>query len=215
LHETLFKVLGHEEYKSFFDIELTESRERYFYLRVSENAKAAYVEYLVPDRISGFNSLQKTGNVYSQKVERKKYEYGTVLTFGYEPSGALYVVSGVPAADVGLWSWTVGKECVFEIPLKKTPKNDLMVVFELAAVYTSNGPQQVIGYVNGEKLFHDELSSQRKFSFIVPKSIIDKNNTLTIRLELPNAISPKEMGESADSRQVALGLDKLIIDEIK
>lgn len=216
LHSTLFKCLGNNEAVSFFDIEESEERERYFYFNDTSISKMNTVEYVINGDMDVGGSRVATGNIFYATADQEDYQFGTLLTFGAECSAGQYVVLGLSSTDMKDFSWTDGKECVFRIPLRCAPKNDLLVTIDVLTPYLMNGAQEVIVYVNDEESHRELLSEGGIIQFMVHESRIDKEKPIVeLRLDLPNAVSPYELfGEGQDTRTLGLALKGLTISEI-
>ncbi len=67
--------------------------------------------------------------------------------------------------------------------------------FELDGIF--NDAQRISIFVNNDKVFEDKISDEKNidFDFKVPNS-----HMVVIRMELPYAVSPVDVGEGTDTR---------------
>lgn len=102
------------------------------------------------------------------------------------------------------FTWTEGNETSFSFRL-----DDASAVvhgsIEIAGVF--NGKQEVTIFVNEMKVYSGILSEPQniEFDFVKPD-----DNIVEMRLELPDAISPFEVNNSSDKRQLALRMRSII-----
>ena len=211
LHATLFKELGIDNGLSFFEIPL-EKRTRYFYAHTGDGKKMSVTEYVAEGNSSVDFTIQPTGTILSQTIKDEKYEYGTQLTFGDKNTASPFILSGISMSDPDSYSWTNGTECKFSFEFGKKPKKNLQVTLDVMRIY--NDKQRVICYANDKICYRDVLSEGKQIRFIIPKDQL-QDEVLTLRFELPDAVSPSEIagGEYADVRVLALAITGFRIDE--
>lgn len=213
LHATLFRVLGIESGATFFEIS-EGPRERRFYYNETENGKMQVVEYVIDGDVND-DVIRKTGVVLEPHVDNSiDYRYGTKLTFGANNTALPYIVRGVSSTDMAQFSWTDSKECVFEFGFEDKPKKDLMVTLDVMTVYDKVGTQGVTIYANDVKIYTDILSKGKQIQFVIPNAVVKEDNTLTLRIDLPDAVCPSEVfGKGNDGRTLGLAITGLQIDE--
>lgn len=214
LHSTLFRVLGINSGQTFFEIS-NGTRERFFYRNETEQGRMKVVEYLIEGDINDKDVIRKTGIVLEPAVDnRKGYQYGTELTFGADNTALQYIVKGINSIDMDNFSWTDGKECEFAFELENEPKKNLMVTLDVWSIYGGNGSQRAIFYVNDVECYAETLSTGGRIQFVVPQSVIQKDKMLALRIDLPDAVSPKSLyGEGNDERMLGIAIMGLCIDE--
>lgn len=157
----------------------------------------------------------KNKNSYISIPRKMNFKYyspcpDTLFFFGEKYNVDFFHVFGV-AAKTDKYSWTVSDKISFNYRLKSSDNGKRMLVkFNLARVY--NGSQTVIAKINGVNLFKEIVTCSFDFSFKIPDSgIID------MEIELPDAKSPASLGQSFDTRKLALALqtiDFVVIDDI-
>lgn len=216
LHATLFSEMGIDKGDSFFDIPEGLERERKFYEHFSEAGIFQVLEYSVEGNINDESSFRETGRVFAAAVKEQKYKYGDKLTFGANSSAVPFIVSGVSGTDAGSYAWTEEKECIFQFPLEKHPQSNLLVTIETVSVYTEKSAQTVAVYANDILCYETQISQPGEMQFVIDGSVVEEDNVLTLRLSLPDAVSPKELfGGADDPRILSLALSYLSIEETK
>lgn len=148
-------------------------------------------------------------NISGKKSEKKPTEVSldSVISFSSESYNAsAYIRSGVSHAESG-YSWTDGDEVQFHFILDDVVD---MVSCNINYSDTFNGSQTVDIYVN-DLLVDSQVcvgAGALKFSFPYPeKGIAD------IKLVLPDACSPVDMGMSEDSRDLALQIQSMVFSD--
>lgn len=213
LHPTIFNTLEIEQGQTFFDV-TDEERERYFYFNDTQAGKMRVIEYAVDANLNHKDAMHKTGAVLTQDLTDVQYRYGTVLTFGAENTALGYIVSGISSTDMNEFSWTDGKECAFEFHLEKMPEENLTAAMDILTVYDKNGAQRIKIYANGTKCCARTLSEGCMLEFEIPKQTVLEDKILNLRIELPDAVSPKELlGEGNDARTLGIAIRGLQIKE--
>ena len=214
LHATLFRVLGINSGQTFFEIP-NGGRKRFFYKNETEQGRMKVVEYVIEGDINDEGVIRETGIVLEPTVDNSRYyQCGTNLTFGADNTALQYIVNGVDSIDMRNYSWTDGKECEFEFELENLPKSNLAVTLDVMTIYDINGRQRVTFYVNDVMCYTETLTAGKKIQFVVPKSIIQEERLLNLRIDLPDAVSPRLiLGEGQDPRTLGLAIKGLCIDE--
>ena len=115
-----------------------------------------------------------------------------------------YIKQGISYSE-NTFTWTDGKNVAFDtIDVQKNSKYKLTVDY----IGTFDKEQSVIIYANGICIFNGV--AEERGSIEADIDIID-DNKLKLSIELPDAISPYEKGESEDSRTLALMLEKITL----
>jgi phosphoglycerol transferase len=118
---------------------------------------------------------------------------------------ALTGVEGLSATE-SIGRWSIGKEIVLTFS-KPLPKK-----FEITLNAFAFGPNvgQPIKLSVGERRYHMMLSDQ---SSIVRIPVLSDRNNNKIKIEIPQPISPKDLGLSADTRKLGVALKIITILE--
>lgn len=140
-------------------------------------------------------------------VKCMNYELGVPLIFmGAEnPNVADYVLTGL--SEYEDWgTWTSGNE--FRMGFRTSSENDSL--HGVIECYVFNSSQRYMIYVNDEKVSEGiALGDNIEFDFINP----GKDKLIDIRIELPDANSPANLGISGDDRLLGLGLRQIVFME--
>lgn len=103
------------------------------------------------------------------------------------------------------FSWTNDSNVSMYLKLdNKTNAKNMNCYIELFSVF--NNQQNVIIYINEKEVFKDLLKEGNNIEF---KFETPQNGLIDMRIELPDAISPYELGMSSDERQLALAIRKV------
>lgn len=132
-----------------------------------------------------------------------KYTIGEPIYFYTENYNAEpYVCSGISQCES--WgTWTEGNEMVMCFKTNSEYEN----LHGKIKCNVYNGKQSISIYVNNNVVYSGIAEGQDiEFDFLNP----GRNHTIIIKIEMPDAISPAELGESADSRVISLGLQEIV-----
>lgn len=151
---------------------------------------------------------------FSKNVNRQgKYKLGQELQFSTKgaQTGNVYCVKGFSLAELE-HTWTNGKEAIMRFKLGKIRHN-----LCLNMRYHTYGRQTVRLYANDCLVADYIANGETESNFIIPKECFaDKKNELTLRLELPDAVSPlSENKGNWDARILALAFESMVISSTK
>lgn len=135
------------------------------------------------------------------------YNIGTELYFDNERNTAHnYIASGFSGAESN-GTWTNSNAAAMSFSLNDYDNSDL----KLSMTYhTFNGQQSVTVFANGEKLEEFIAEGTQTKEIAIHASCI-KDSMLELTFELPDAHSPKSIGESDDPRTLALYFESIAI----
>ena len=86
---------------------------------------------------------------------------------------------------------------------------DISVMAYIVIIQVFNDVQQVTISCGDTILFSDTINQNlSQISFSIPKECL-KDNILSLQLELPDAVSPKELGDGEDGRKLALAITSI------
>lgn len=149
-------------------------------------------------------------NIMLYRVDQTIYELGEEILFATENRNAdKYVTQGISYDNID-YSWTTGDRLNLRLWVKQDVINKMVkATFEIKHVY--NTIQEVQVYVNGKKVSCMQQVGGRnlEFEFEVSQEFVD------INLVFPDAVSPQEIGNSTDTRKLALALVKATFVEEK
>lgn len=136
---------------------------------------------------------------------------GQTLTFNYTTR---QLVSGWSTPES--WgTWSTGPQA--QIDLRVTSEARSIVLDVLAFVHPQHPAQRVIVSLNGEQVLTTRLVQLQDNHLEIPitpaiRQRLAENDRLTIELQLPDAISPEQLGINDDSRVMGLGLRRLTVN---
>lgn len=142
----------------------------------------------------------------AKQVRNREYDLGNKILFGSEESMyERYEIAGFSFAEDG-YTWTDEKEASLVLYNEDFSKGKRHFKMELSGVY--NSEQFVTIRINGTEFFSGELTDEKiiEFDFNNPKGKV-----ISINIEIPNAISPFELGEGLDSRTLGIMLKSITI----
>lgn len=142
---------------------------------------------------------------YYVRRETPVYALGDRLLFdenGY--NAGTYVLRGI-TYGTARYSWTEGDRFRMHMAINGAPEM-LHGTIELGSVY--NMEQNVSVVVNGEEVYQEKVidGNNIEFDFSTYGA-----NTFVIELKTPDAVSPATLGESEDTRKLALGIVSMVI----
>jgi hypothetical protein len=182
---------------------------------IKEGAK--YVMMLNTPRVSKLCNLP-TPTVESYVILNpeciNKYIPGETLTFGPNALGWQYVVKGWSGAEPwGTWSLgNIGGAITLPVP----PGNYRLTIGGRAYVAKQHPTQDIVVEVNGTDIatWHfDQTKPVATNSVDIPEALT-KEGSLRIILKAPGAVSPAQLGQSADARILGIGAHKLTLSTI-
>ncbi len=127
-------------------------------------------------------------------------------------STRLYLQEGWGEAEEA-GTWSVERFSSLLIPVTKDT-NDISINLKLRPFVTSKQPKQQIRIsINNTTLAEGDLTNEKIVPITIPKEHIE-NNRIKLVFELPDAISPQQLGISGDSRNLGIMLETIRIDEV-
>lgn len=197
--------------RSAFDWKTGEERTR-LYLYYDWANKGSWSDDNLPEMVE-YEISSANNDVTSFRIknyEKAKYVLGDVITFAQEdPSALPYCIYGVGGFESGS-SWLTGKSACLAFQVDEEIHEDLQVALNVNYVYGS--PQNVTITMNGQQLFHKEMSETETIEFVIPAAII-QDGEIELIFDLPDAVSPYELGESDDTRTLSLSIASMVIRE--
>jgi hypothetical protein len=112
-------------------------------------------------------------------------------------------------------TWSAGQQA--QVDLRVTPEARSIALEVMAFVLPQHPAQRVIVSLNGEQVLTTRLTQlqDNHLEIPIPAAIREQlvhNDRLTIKLQLPDAISPEQLGLNDDSRVMGLGLKRLTVN---
>ena len=163
-----------------------------------------FADFTLKDRLEFFQKQRE------QKLATRKrtfrYSLGKTLSFLKKGRAIFYCLSGFSLPEQ-TYTWTDGTEAEMKFVLRGKHQGNLLLNLEYG---TFNGPQHVRLYA-GKILVADYVANgDETKTFEIPQTAID-GAILLLRFELPDAVSPAELGLSSDGRRLALAMKSMSI----
>ena len=184
---------------------------RYMYYSWDDSWDRKYLpimtEYKAIGNADDISNFVVMGEGYFPKDNTKEiaYNLNEELSFGKEATANTYCLYGFSHNEDGhTWTDGMGAAMMFDI---QDDYDDLEIVLEYT-IYSES--QRVIVYVNDNEVANYVATGPEEKVITIPKEYVP-DNRLKLRLELPDAVSPKSKGESADGRILALAMKSLKI----
>jgi len=215
--------------QSIFSINESDIRVRKYFHYLLEGQPGKYyldLGYLPPMReykIIGHswdvNSWEPTVNVFEPGkglAPLPDYKINTKIFFGKNGTAEVYQLGGW-ASPENNFTWTDAHHTTLAVKILK-PKSDLSMKISVSPYLNGSilAQQRVTVLVNGKSvgmLIFDKPGFQEK-NITIPNSVLD-DEIQNISFELPDAISPKKIGQSEDYRDLALAFRSFEIISIE
>lgn len=112
-------------------------------------------------------------------------------------------------------TWSTGLQA--QLDLRVTPEARSIALEVMAFVLPQHPAQRVIVSLNGEQVLSTRLVQLEDNHLEIPispaiRQHLADNDRLTIELQLPDAVSPEQLGINDDSRIMGLGLKRLTVN---
>ena len=155
--------------------------------------------------------VESTDEIYDEDLQKKAYTYELNTEVYFEKENATanpYCINGF-SYNEKRFTWTNGTKATMRFCIGEV-LSDLEVVFEYAKTITSG--QRVIVFANGNEVTNFIADGAETKKFVVSSEYVE-GGVITLHIELPDAISPKELGNSNDARTLSLAMKSLRILE--
>lgn len=177
---------------------------------VNDNKASNYYEMTIftPDSENaiGFKDIafRRANDSYSE------YNIGSQMTFyddgNNEYNGFKYIKSGFSGQEVN-FTWTEATEAEIGFTIKSDAPSFTCNI-DLDGVF--NGEQKVTILINDNIVFDQTVNNDEDIQFNFDNS---DDGIVLMKILLPEAVSPKDLGLSEDDRKLALGFRQIIINE--
>ncbi|WP_088282566.1 DUF7024 domain-containing protein [Ideonella sp. A 288] len=115
-----------------------------------------------------------------------------------------------PHEDWGTWSDGPVAEIHLQLAATDRPRHLTLEVLPMLVPQKGLGAQTVTVHANGQPLGTRRVTSAQTLSFDIPEAAwAGTDGLLRLRLDLPDAASPRQLGLSRDPRQLGIGLRRL------
>ena len=146
----------------------------------------------------------------------RNYELGTEILFGKTGNANSYMGIGWSSCQSN-YCWTMGNIAELTLPVEMGNTDLEFQVRFKPFIDEIKSPQQRIGVsVNGTQLTEWLVSNHepQNQSLIIPAELA-QGEALQIRFHFPDAVSPKELGLSIDTRPLGIAMQYLRVDTLK
>ena len=150
----------------------------------------------------------------TDRVKRlRPYDLGQVIKFGKLGDAARYAIKGisVPGED---FNWSNADSVTFALDIRKPAKDVSLTVQLYPFLVEEKLPSQVVHVsVNGVRVGSWKLLETKtvKKRVVISRALIESNDTTVITFGLPNATRPKDIGYSADARELGVAFSEMTI----
>ena len=129
---------------------------------------------------------------------------------GSDWNGDNYIKEGISFNEDG-YTWTDAKEVIFNKLKFDETSDDMKLLINVVGVYHKS--QRVIVNNNGSKIYEGILQDEPSMIEIpIDKETLEKRIGITINL--PDAISPKEVEDSTDKRKLGIKISSIEIGSV-
>ena len=182
------------------------SSPRYFYYHSEKDAIVNITEYAIHGP-AWSSEPEATGTVYHENTLHLSRDYipDTTVYFDDRDTARNYIVAGF-SKNEGIQTWTSGNDAEMLFRLPEVP-GDLILNLRHGSY---NGTQTVEVWVNDQLVETYSATGSVNRSVLIPAGIIT-GTELRLRLHLPDAASPYELGSGTDTRLLALSMYDLTI----
>lgn len=177
---------------------------------ISSDSYSAYVDQWCRDNQinSGVYAYDAANAVWRSHMEEKQYTIGREVFFdGSLTDAHRYFFEGMSRTEDG-FAWTEGNQVQFYVDFATEIENDLIMQINLKMIF--NELQHVIVMCGDHILWDDVIAEVAPITVCIPEKCV-QDRSLELTFQLPEAISPKEIGMSEDDRDLALAFESFSI----
>jgi hypothetical protein len=139
---------------------------------------------------------------------------GETVDFGSGGTAAPYMLGGWSQAEP--WgTWTEGDRAVLRVPLMQVPRGPVDIALEADAFIRPGHPELRASVACDQTVVAEWVittTDVATYSASIPERITADKGALTLSLNIDNAKSPRDLGESSDVRRLGLGVRRLRLD---
>ncbi len=162
-------------------------------------------EYVVDGHANDPDNLVRTGKHYLSGEMEYPYKLGNTLLFGEEATAKPHCVYGFSVTEKDI-TWTEGNEALMQFDISDKYEN-----LSVKMSYTTYAELQHVNvYANEHKVASFVGRGVEEKEFIIPNEYVT-DGKLSLRFELPDAVSPESRGQNTDFRKLALAMDDIVI----
>ncbi len=159
---------------------------------------------MVPE-ISGENFVVYK-NLDTSQISLRKDQFVEINFDAENYNAPLFVQSGISQCE-GAYTWTDGNK--MQVRTFANTEKSLKVHFYLTGIF--QGQQRVIVQQGENVIFEEAICGVNEFEF----ELSPINGDCSFQVYFPDAVSPYELGMSADERKLAISLEKITFEKIE
>ena len=180
------------------------------------------IEYMVIGHPKNINSWKKTGNIFAPGSEYDGcgYYLNDVIYFMSGGNSRKYTVNLNPFSGWSIpekkYRWIFGKEALLNINTYNAKNKQLRLRLKTLP-FLGKGKlkhQTVTVFVNDTQIATWQIASEGWYEARIPAEN-NHDGKLNIKLTISDPISPKEVGQSQDSRKLGIAVKEMVISEVK
>lgn len=160
---------------------------------------------MVPE-ISGENFVVYK-NLDTSQISLRKDQFVEINFDAENYNAPLFVQSGISQCE-GAYTWTDGNK--MQVRTFANTEKSLKVHFYLTGIF--QGQQRVIVQQGENVIFEEAICGVNEFEFELSPI---NNGDCSFQVYFPDAVSPYELGMSADERKLAISLEKITFEKIE
>jgi hypothetical protein len=140
-----------------------------------------------------------------------KYRWGDRLTFGSEGNALRFLGSGWSAPEAGV-NWTDGGKALLVLPTASPADAVDLEVFARPFLVQDKAPRQRVRIYVNERLVGEWILTSGEFqekTMLVPADFLNNPVRTVVAFDLPDAVSPTQLGIGGDVRRLGLAFRSL------
>lgn len=147
-------------------------------------------------------------------AEAASFRSGVPIIFSAEGNGRLFHVSGWGQPEVA-HTWTLGRESHLSVRPNRPATCDLQAKLDAWSFFIKGqtAEQALTIKINGAPVWTGRVGEPGQIAFTIPRIVWDAATPVDIAFEHPEARSPASLGISQDTRQLAIGVQRLLIED--
>jgi hypothetical protein len=132
------------------------------------------------------------------------------LTISFDASGnSLAFLGGGWARSEPGFTWSVGSESHLILPRIATANDCILTLDVIPCVHDPQAPsQRLIVSINDTVAGSSQLSRPTLLGYRIPAGLAQQSERMLVTLQHPDAVRPKDFGDSADDRQLAFAISE-------
>ena len=112
-------------------------------------------------------------------------------------------------------TWTDGRTASIVVPYNKVQDYFVRATFDINPFLTKKIKKQTVNVLVNDKFVTKwNISKAGTYAFDLPVDFETDDNKMTIKFEIPDAKSPKELKLSSDARKLGLGMKRLVLSQV-